>query len=116
FSIHPNITVNNGFSDNESTTESTDLEGTKLNNSTSERHSKVHGINFSNRLDFTRKFGHKGGYFQVGLNNNNSKNKSTRSNFTTRNIFDENEDLKDTDIQDQRIKEDKKGNSYTVDA
>lgn len=115
-SIHPNITANNGYSESNSYTESTELDGTQLNNSTSKRHSDVRGVDFSNRVDFTRKFGDKGGYYRVGFDNQNNTQKKNRYNYTSRNIFDENGDLESNEIQDQRIDQDRKADQYTVSA
>ena len=115
-SVRPNITVNDGYSENNSFTNTTNTEGDLLNDSETENYSNVEGVDFSNRLDLIRRFGDKGGYFQVNLNNKNSTTQQERHNFTSRNIFDENQELTDQEIQDQYIKEDRKKEEYSATA
>ncbi len=115
-SIRPHITANNGFSQSDAFTESTEVDGTMINNSTSENHSEVRGVDFSNRFDITRKFGTKGGYVELGFDNQNSTQDQTRSNYTSRNIYDDLGVLESNEVQDQLIDEETTSNEYTIDA
>ncbi len=115
-SIRPNITANNGFSQSESYTESLDEEGRQLNQSTSAQHSKISGVDFSNRLDVIRKYGRNDGYVKLGFSNRNGDQQSDRYNFTSRDIFDQDGQVSDQSLQDQLIASDRKDNTYTLDA
>ncbi len=115
-SIRPQISANNGFSRNESFTESFDADGSKINNSTRERHNKENGVNFSNRVDITRKFGTKGGYVQLEFDNSNNHQNSLQNNYTSRNIYDTIGNLQENKIQDQLIKGDQKSAEYSLEA
>lgn len=113
-SIRPSITANNGYYEGNSYTESLDEEGATLNNSTTEQHSDVNNLDFSNRLYIIRRFGNQGGFFQVSLSNRNNTQDSKRANLTTRNIFDQNEELTNNTTQDQLITEEGSKDEYEV--
>lgn len=115
-SISPNMTANNGFSQDISETDSRDVNGRKLNSSSTEQYSKMNSVDFSNRIRMTRKYGSNGGYFRVGFSNRNNNQQTDRSNFTLRDIFDEDENVVDHTLQDQLIRSDQTQDSYTVDA
>ncbi len=115
-SIRPNISANNGFTQSESYTASSDSDGKQLNSSNSEQRSKVNGVDFSNRLDIIRRYGSEGGYMRLGFTNRNNTQKSDRTNFTSRDLYNEDGELADNEIQDQLIRSDRTGGNYTIDA
>lgn len=115
-SFRPDITANEGYSRNNSTTESSNVDGTPINNATTENRSNVHSFDFSNSIDATRKFGDEGGYYRLRFSNQNNDQKQRRTNFTSRNIFDDNGDLQDTDLQDQHINENTQKDEYSINA
>ncbi len=114
--LRPNITVNDGYSENKSITTSTDADGNLLNDSDTKNYNNSDGVDFSNRLGIIRRFGSKGGFFQFDLNNKNSTNNQERHNYTSRNIYDENQVLIDNEVQDQYIKQDRKKEEYSATA
>lgn len=110
----PMITVNNGFSESYSSAESFDQDGLKLNESETSRNGKSDGTDFSNRLDYTRRYGDKGGFFRFNVDLRNDKDTEDRANFTSRDLYNEDGSLQETSIQDQRIKRDDKGDELSV--
>src|SRR5699024_5722768 len=114
--VHPNISFNNGYDESESYTESIDADGTKLNTSETEQFSENKGVNFSNRMDITRRYGKKGGYFRVGFDNRNSRNENSRSNYTSRDIYDKDGEKVNNEIQDQLIEQENEQDQYTLTA
>lgn len=115
-SFRPNISTNNGFSDHNSFAESIDADGKQLNESNSQQHTESNGVNFSNRLDVIRRYGSEGGYFKLGFSNRNNKQKSKNANYTSRDIFDDDGNIINNEIQDQLIDSDRKNDNYTLDA
>jgi len=114
--VRPNITVNDGYSENNSLTESRDADGLLMNQSEAENFSNNNSIDFSNRLDVTRRFGENGGYLQLLLNNRNNAQDNKRHNYTSKNIYDDQEMISSQEIQDQFIKEDRKNDEYSATA
>lgn len=114
-SVSPNITYNKGFSESRSEAESMEEDGRLINTSTSEQQGEIESLNFSNRLDLTRRFGDLGGYYRIGFTNRNSNRKDDRSNYTSRDIYDDEGNLEDQDIQDQLIQSDQTSGNYTLD-
>jgi len=112
-SFRPNVTVNKGFSVSNSFTESFEEDGTPINNANTSQSGDVQSTNFSNRLDFTRKFGNKGAYLRLGFNNKNNTFKEEQLYLSTREIF-EDGTLQETQVQDQFIDEDRKEDEYEV--
>lgn len=114
--IHPNITVNKGYSSRESDVESTELDGTRINNSTRQENGEVNSVDFSNWMSVTRKFGDKGGYYSLEFENNNSTQNNKQFNYTSRNIYDDNGNLVNNDVQDQYIDKDQSEDEYNIEA
>ncbi|HLS31744.1 MAG TPA: outer membrane beta-barrel protein, partial [Flavobacteriaceae bacterium] len=115
-SVRPNITVNDGYSENRSMSESRSSEEILMNDSETQSHSNVKGVNLSNRFDAIRRYGDQGGYFRLILRNRNDTQDNERHNYTSRNIYDENESVIENEIQDQLIKNDQSNDEYTGDA
>ncbi|MBZ9632597.1 outer membrane beta-barrel protein [Salegentibacter sp. LM13S] len=114
-SVRPNINTNNGRSSNQSFTESVAEDGTPINTALTDNYSEVHSVNFSNRLNFTRKFGENGGYYSLGFNNQNNTRSQDNNFFSEREIYNQEGELVNTDIQDQLISEENKDNNYGLD-
>lgn len=115
-SFRPNVSTNEGYSRSNSKTESTEADGTPINDATTENRSNVSRVDFSNRIDATRKYGDQGGYFRLRFSNKNNAEKADRTNYTSRRIFDENGGLESTDVQDQQIEKDSREDEYAIDA
>ncbi len=113
-SVRPNIVANSGRSHNSSVTESVEDEGTPINRAATENYSEIQSMNFSNNVFFTRKFGDKGGYYNVGVGNQNNKQNQDNTFYSEREIYDEQGQLIETDIQDQLISEDNRNDSYNL--
>ncbi len=114
--VRPHLTVNNGFTHSNSHTRSERPDGTKINQSVREREGKVHGIDFSNRLSYTRKFGGKGGFIRLSFENTNNDQKEKNFNYTQRNIYDDSGNLQDQSVQDQFIEEHQREDEYEIEA
>lgn len=114
-SVRPNITVNDGYSENQSISESRSSEEVLMNDSETQNNSNVKGVNLSNRIDAIRRYGDKGGYFRLILDNRNDSQDNERHNYTSRNIY-ENGSIIDNEIQDQLIKDDQTKDEYSADA
>jgi len=115
-SIEPGLRVNNGFSNSNSSTNSTSADGTPINQATSNNSSENFGVNFNNEIDFRRKFGNEGGFFGLEFGNQNNKSKDDNYYFTERKIFDDNGDLENTAVQDQYIDSDSRLDEYNIEA
>src|SRR5699024_5409709 len=114
--IHPNITVNKGYSYRESDVKSTALDGTLINNSTRRESGDVNSVDFSNWMSVTRKFGDKGGYYSLEFENENSTQHNNQFNYTSRNIYDDNGNLVNNEEQDQYIDKDQSEDEYNIEA
>src|SRR5690625_4292112 len=67
-------------------------------------------------MDITRRYGKKGGYFRVGFDNRNSRNENSRSNYTSRDIYDKDGEKVNNEIQDQLIEQENEQDQYTLTA
>ncbi|TDN87132.1 carboxypeptidase family protein [Salegentibacter sp. 24] len=114
-SVRPNINTNNGRFSSLSFTESVEADGTPINTALTNNYSEVHSVNFSNRLNFTRKFGKNGGYYSLGFNNQNNVYSQDNNFFSEREIYNEQGALVSTDVQDQFISEENIDNNYGFD-
>ena len=114
-SVRPNINTNNGRSSNQAFTESVEEDGTPINTALTDNYSEVHSVNFSNRLNFTRKFGKNGGYYSLSFNNQNNTRSQDNNFFSEREIYNEEGELVNTNIQDQFISEENKDDNYGID-
>ena len=113
-SFRPNVNVNKGYSTSNSFTESFEEDGTPINNANTKQNGEVSSVNYSNRFDVTRKFGSKGAFIRLGFNNTNNTSEGDQVYYSSREIYDENGNLDNTEIQDQYIDEDSKEDEYEI--
>lgn len=109
-SFRPSVRKNEGISQRSSLTETLDEDRQLTNNSSTFSNEEINSTNFSNRINFIRKFGGNGAYLQAYLKNNNDKQegenqfKSEITDFETGN----------RNVQDQIIEEDNKKDEYRL--
>ncbi len=113
-SFRPGFNVTNGESFSESFTESTGEDGELINTALTENSSSVYNTNFSNRLYVSRKFGSEGGYFSVGMDNDNQNRLQKDYFFSERNVYTEDNEIADSEIQDQFVDIDNKNDEYRL--
>ncbi|PZD78700.1 outer membrane beta-barrel protein [Mesonia sp. K7] len=111
--FRPNITYNDGFSNSDSFTESFEEDGTPINDAETFRDSEVNSLNFSNRLDVTRKIGKRKSFLRLGFNNSHNNSDEEEFLFSNRRTY-SNGVLEDEEIQDQFITEEGRQDTYEI--
>lgn len=109
--IRPSININKGTNQSSSISESLSESGDLINTSEIENRSENLNFNFSNRLSVTRKFGNRGAFLDISLDNDNNKSESDNFLFSNRQTFGANADL---EVQDQLISENSNSDSYQI--
>lgn len=108
-SIRPSINVNNGFSERTSASERLDNQRELITNTFDGE--DLSSKQFSNRLNFIKKFGARGAYLEFDFNNQNEL--QTSENFFFSELEDyENGVLLETNVQDQFIDEENSSDEY----
>lgn len=113
-SFKPRFNTSNGNSFNNSFTESTEEEGTLINNALTENTTEVDNKLFRNQVYLSRKFGNNGGFFNLWVENENNWTHEDNFFFSERQTFDENGDLEETFVQDQFLDENSKEDKYSI--
>jgi hypothetical protein len=112
-SIRPSININKGTTQSSNLSESLDEDQNLINTSETENRNENLNLNFSNRLSITRKFGDKGAFLNLSLDNDNNKSESDNFFFSSRETFGDNPN---TLIQDQLISEDNYSDTYEIES
>ncbi|MDT0641420.1 outer membrane beta-barrel protein [Zunongwangia sp. F363] len=108
-SVRPRLDADFGHSYRSRTAESLD-EGRNLVNSTeTSEDEELNNVDFSNDIDFIRRFGSRGAYLQLEFSNDHSRQKN--DNFFYSEFYESDEAL--TEVQDQYIDEDENENNYS---
>ncbi len=113
-SFRTNFNATNGKSFSDSFTESAQEDGTRINNALTSNSTEVFNSNLSGRIYFTRKFGDKGGYYSVGFDNDNQYKVEKDMFYSQREVFNDADEVEDTQTQDQLIDEDNKQDEYAL--
>ncbi|MGA9590687.1 MAG: carboxypeptidase-like regulatory domain-containing protein, partial [Salegentibacter sp.] len=111
-SISPRLNANFGKSVRERSAESLDEQGNLINNTQVMDNEDLKDIDFSNDIDFIRRFGGRGAYLQLRLSNDMSRQQNDNFHYSESNFF-QNPD-QENQIQDQYINEDEDEDRYSV--
>lgn len=109
-SISPHLKINTGNAQSGSTSESLDEAGNLINTSKTSTNSDNYSGNFSNRLNFIRKFGGNGAYLEFHFTNNHDKTDSQQYFSSERAIFEGG--VADVELQNQYIDNQSNENEY----
>ena len=112
-SIRPRFNANNGFNVRNRDEETLDENMVLQNSTITDENEELRSADFSNSVDFIRRFGKKGSYFQFDLNHSHSRQEN--DNFYFSESFFAN-DPQRSNIQDQYIDQDEKSNSLGLQA
>ncbi|MFO7744467.1 MAG: outer membrane beta-barrel protein [Psychroflexus sp.] len=110
-SIRPSININKGITQSSNLSESLGSEGSIINTSETENRNENLNSNFSNSLSFTRKFGSRGAFLDLSIDNDNDKSESDNFFFSRRETFGDNPN---SQVQDQLISEDNNSDTYEI--
>lgn len=113
-SVKPKVTTNDGYSTSNTTTKSTAENGDPINEASTQNQAKNSSLDFGNEINFRRKFGDDGGFFGVEFGNQNNTSEEDQYYFTQREIFDDNGELENTEVQDQYIDNDSRLDEYNI--
>lgn len=110
-SIRPRFNANIGFSKRSRAEETLD-ENMDLQNSTNTQESEdLESADFSNNIDFIKRFGGRGSYLQIDVDHSHSKQQNDNILFSET-VFAGNGGEAETEIQNQFIDQDEKRNSF----
>ncbi len=104
-SVRPNFSYNKGKSQSDSETNSFQEDYTIINQAETRNDTEFEQLNFATRLGASRKLDTLGSYVNLNLNYNTNTTENEQLFYSLREIFDSNGSLTNTDLQDQRIKE-----------
>jgi hypothetical protein len=110
-SVRPRFNSNYGTSYRSRFSESLDENRNLINNSTSLSNEQLESENFSNDIDFIKRFGSRGAYLQLEFSNDHSRQRNDNFYYSESMFFKESDVV--TEIQDQYINEDEKKNEYS---
>ncbi|MCL6219737.1 outer membrane beta-barrel protein [Zunongwangia pacifica] len=111
-SVSPRVTTNTGFSERGSSSERISKEGELANNSTTSESEDIVSNNFSNNVDFVKRFGKRGAYLQLEFRN--SYDTRENDNYFYSESFDYRDGEEISKIQDQYIDEDSDTQNYSA--
>ena len=111
-SVSSSVSINDGFSQSSSEVVTFDADGELTNNSATQNEGEMHNMNFSNRLDFIKRFGSRGAYLQIDFQNENEEEVSESLFFSERNEFEDGQ-LEDFEERDQFIDEENTSDEYS---
>jgi hypothetical protein len=109
--IRPSINISKGINQSSSISESLDESRELINTTEIENRSENLNFNFSNRLSVTRKFGSRGAFLDISIDNDNNKSESDNFFFSNRETFGNNPSLQ---VQDQLISENSNSETYEI--
>ena len=114
FNIRPTINLSNNFSDNSSSSVSTDEEGNIINNVETSSISNSDNQSLGANFNFSRRTQQKGTYYGLYGNVNKNKNESQSDFNSIRITFDELGNPETPDIQDQIINNNSENNRFSI--
>lgn len=113
-SVRTNFNTTKGESFSDSFTESRQPDGMRINNALTTNRTDVFNSNLSGRIYFTRKFGDKGGFYSLGFDNDNQTQDQQDFFYSRREVFNDADEVVETQVQDQLIDEDNKQDEYAL--
>lgn len=112
-SFRPELRINDGFSSRSRVAETFDENRQLSNSSSTENNGDLHSTNFSNRLNFIKRFGSRGAYLQAYVQNENERQENENYFLSDRRFY-ENGEVTDTQLQDQYIDEQNQDDEYRL--
>lgn len=110
-SISPRFNSNAGFSNRSNSAVSLSEDKVLMNSAETRDEELVESQNFSNRMDVIRRYGNRGAYSQINLENSHRRQENENFFFSESRFFGEQEVV---EVQDQFIDENQKGNTYSA--
>ncbi|GAB2765339.1 outer membrane beta-barrel protein [Salinimicrobium soli] len=108
-SVRPSVNINDALSRRSNASQR--INATQELLTTTEDNEELNSSNFSNRLNFIRKFGSRGAYLQLNFENENNKQETENFFFSERLNYNDGA-LVSTDVRDQFIDEDENSDVY----
>jgi hypothetical protein len=110
-SISPRLNANFGNSYRDQVAESLDEDLNLINRTETFENEALESVDFSNNIDFIRRFGSRGSYLQMEFENDHSRQKNDNFYYSESLFMEEGEEV--IQIQDQYIDEDETENEYS---
>lgn len=110
-SVRPRLNINDGFSSNTRMEETLDENRDLTNQSSTFTNGKRHSSDFSNSIDFIRRFGGRGAFLQAEFRNNNNKSENNNLHLSERSTF--RDGVEEIQEQDQFIDEEDNSDEYS---
>jgi len=110
-SVRPRFNSNYGTSHRSRSSESLDENRNLINNSTSLSNEQLERENFSNDIDFIKRFGSRGAFLQMEFSNDHRRQRNDNFYYSESMFFQEENVV--TEIQDQYIDEDENEDEYS---
>ncbi|PRX43093.1 TonB-dependent receptor [Salegentibacter salegens] len=111
-SIRPRFNANFGNSNRSRIEESLDEDGNLINNTETFSNEDLESQSFNNDLDFIKRFGARGAYFELEFSNDHSRQRNDNFYYSESLFFEDGEEV--VEVQDQYIDEDEKEDSYSL--
>ncbi|MFD1079951.1 hypothetical protein, partial [Longispora fulva] len=108
-SVRPSVNINDALSRRSNASQR--INATQKLLTTTEDNEELNSSNFSNRLNFIRKFGSRGAYLQLNFENENNKQETENFFFSERLNYNDGA-LVSTDVRDQFIDEEENSDVY----
>ena len=112
-SVRPSLNINNGFSQSARTSERLDAQGDMTNSSETSESENLYSSDFSNQINFIRRFGSRGAYLQGYFSNDNRKQENENFFHSERMTY-SSEGVEETQRRNQLIDQDNKHDEYRV--
>lgn len=112
-SIRPSVNINTGFSQNSTETERLDADRALTNWSVTSDNQDLYSSDFSNQLNFIRRFGGNGAYIQAYFNNDNSEQENENFFQSERHTYTDGS-LSNVEERNQRIDENNQSDNYRI--
>ncbi|TBW28026.1 outer membrane beta-barrel protein [Gramella sp. KN1008] len=113
-SVRPRMNANFGISYRSREQETLDEDKFLKNSTTTNETEDLESVDFSNRIDFIKRFGSRGSYLQLDLNHSHERQRN--DNFYYSESFFISDGVEEAEIQDQYIDQDEDRNSLEVGA
>lgn len=113
-SIRPRLNANFGSSMRTGEEETLDEDRTLRNSTNTREMEDLESVNFSNRIDFIKRFGSRGSYLQLDLNHSHERQQNDNFYFSESSFI--SNGAEETEMQDQYIDQDEDRNSLEIGA
>ncbi|MDT0675596.1 outer membrane beta-barrel protein [Autumnicola musiva] len=110
-SVQPRMNINTGQNNRSRIAESLDENQDLINSTETSDNEEFNNVDFSNDIDFIKRFGSRGSYLQLEFSNDHNRRENDNFYYSESMFYENGEAV--TEIQDQYIDEDAKQNSYS---